>query len=485
MHLPVLPIRSRHHRTCLHVAICALALWLTGCAAWQPSATLPASFTQPLTAAGIPVSAVGVEVREVTSGRTLLSHQAAQAFQPASIMKLVTTEAALDLLGPQHRWITRVYTNGVQQGEVLEGDLIIAGSGDPRLAHEDLWRMQRQLRALGIREIRGALVLDRQRYQPLPADTLTIDGLPDRAYNALPDALLLDGKSLQLSFIPQPDAARIAVFAEPPLAGFTIVPPAAVQDECTDLRTQLAPRLDAQALQFAGGYPLACGRRTLALHLHTLDHAAYFDAVFRQLWQELGGSIAAPMREARVPADARELLQWPSRPLAQVIHDINKHSNNAMARNLLQTLAAAPDGAPAIATAGAARVRQWLQAQGIRTEGLVIDNGSGLSREERLSAQTLAEVLALAWQRPTMPEFMASLPVAGLDGTMRRRATALPVRANAHIKTGSLAGVASMAGYVTAKSGRRVLVVCMVNHPNAAEAREAFDQLLQWVYERG
>jgi D-alanyl-D-alanine carboxypeptidase/D-alanyl-D-alanine-endopeptidase (penicillin-binding protein 4) len=247
----------------------------------------------------------------------------------------------------------------------------------------------------------------------------------------------------------------------------------------------LKPELNGKTLRFGGSYPISCGQKVLSLHLHTLNHVQYFDAVFRQLWSEIGGAINGPTREGRVPATAKEILQWQSVTLGQSIRDINKYSNNVMARNLLLSVVAERGGTPATATAASAKVLSWMSASGIDTTGLVLENGSGLSREERISAQTLARLLQRAWQSSTMPEFMASLPLAGVDGTMSRRLSDRAVKANAHIKTGSLGDVMSIAGYVTAKSGKRIIVVCMVNHPNAGAMRQGFDQLLQWVYDNG
>lgn len=447
--------------------------------------SLPPVFAQALKKAGIPENAVAVDIRRAISGDTLVAYNNQAIFRPASIMKLVTTQAALELLGPNHRWITRLHIDGVQRGDVLQGDLIIEGSGDPRFAYEDLWRLLRQLRAIGIREIRGGVVMDRSLFQPLPDDTQSFDGQANRAYNALPDALLLDAKALQVRLMPEAGNPRVLIALEPPMADFVVEPPALGQGECGDLRTLLKPELTGKTLRFGGSYPISCGQKVLSLHLNTLNHVQYFDAVLRQLWSEIGGTISGPTREGRVPATAKEILQWPSVTLGQSIRDINKYSNNVMARNLLLSVVAERGGAPSTATAASAKVLSWMTASGIDTQGMVLENGSGLSREERISALTLARLLQRAWQSSTMPEFMASLPLAGVDGTMSRRLSDRAVKANAHIKTGSLGDVMSIAGYVTAKSGKRIIVVCMVNHQNAGAMRPGFDQLLQWVYDNG
>ena len=445
--------------------------------------SVPPAVLSELRRYGIPLEAVALDVRSVDGGKPLLAVNNARAFKPASVMKLLTTQAALELLGSDYRWVTRVYTQGVIEADVLRGDLVIEGSGDPRFAHEDLWRLLTRLRALGLREIRGQLVLDRRLFRVEPQDPAAFDGRPERAYNASPDALLLDAKAITLLLQPRSIGQTAQVASEPVLTGFSVEPPMTIDGPCNGVRDQLQPKFSPQGLRFGGGLPLSCGERELSFHLYTLDHRQYFGAVFRALWSQLGGTLSGNVIDGELRSDARELTQWVSAPLASQLRDINKFSNNVMARNLLLSLAARRGDAPASSSAAVIRVVEWMKTTGLDSSTLVLQNGSGLAREEKLSAAALAAVLQRAWQQPTMPEFVASLPVAGVDGTMAKRFDGSPLKGRAHIKTGSLDDVASIAGYVTARSGKRLAVVAMINHPKANEARAAFDQLLLWVYE--
>ena len=459
-----------------------LVTMLGACSALPHGSGLPAPFSRSLALSGIPTAAAALDIRTV-EGKVLASHNQQLAFNPASVMKLVTTAAALDLLGPDYRWITRVYAQGPLVADVLNGDLIIQGSGDPRLAHEDLARLLRRLRSLGVREIQGDLVLDRSLFQTTLDDAAAFDGLPYRAYNALPDALLLDAKAISLRFFPDAQTQSVRVAMEPPMVDFLIEPPKLDTEPCINWREKLGTVVDPSSVHFSGTYSVDCGERVLVLHAHTLSHARYFDAVFRQLWRELGGSIVGVMREEKKLESARELLQWESPTLAQIIRDINKHSNNVMARQLLISLATWPTSTAATPEAGAAQAKAWLDTLGINSKTVVIENGAGLSRQERLSADTLSKVLYHVWHSPYMPEFIASLPIVGVDGTMTRMLKNSAVKTRAHIKTGSLNDVASIAGYVKAKSGRWISVVCMINHAEANSARTSFNELLEWIYE--
>jgi D-alanyl-D-alanine carboxypeptidase/D-alanyl-D-alanine-endopeptidase (penicillin-binding protein 4) len=201
----------------------------------------------------------------------------------------------------------------------------------------------------------------------------------------------------------------------------------------------------------------------------------------RVLWSEIGGTWTGKVREGTPSPLAKLVYTHESEPLAELVRDINKFSNNVMARQLYLTLAAELDGAPAQGPAAARAIAQWLTLKGISAPDLALENGSGLSRNERASAATLMKLLQAAWASSVMPEFIASLPVVAADGTMRRRLQGEGVSGNAHIKTGLLADARAMAGYVLDRGGRRYAVVMIANHPNAPYAEPAFDALLARV----
>jgi D-alanyl-D-alanine carboxypeptidase/D-alanyl-D-alanine-endopeptidase (penicillin-binding protein 4) len=449
------------------------------------SQELPSSVAQALHQAGIPFTAVGAYAQEVIAGRTLVSVNALSPLNPASTMKLVTTQAALQVLGPTYTWKTGAYVAGAQRGDELDGDLVIRGGGDPRFNVESLWLFLRQIREKGIRQINGDLVLDHSRFESRPFDAAQFDGAPLKPYNAGPDALLLNYHAFALRMVPDQASGRARVSVEPPVAGLPVSGPALVEGECGNWNAGLAPSLTDQGIAIDGTYPYACGENVLYAHPYQMSRAAFFGAVFRRLWTEMGGTLNGKVRDGILPPDARLVGEWQSAPLTQVITDINKFSNNVMARQLLLTLGSETTPVPANPETGAAAVRGWVQDKGIAAPDLVLDNGSGLSRNGRISAITMGRVLLAAYNSPTMPEFIASLPLVANDGTMRKRLRDKPVAGRAHIKTGSLDGVRAIAGYVMAASGKWYAVACIVNHPNAGAAREPLDLLVQWIYEHG
>jgi len=444
-------------------------------------AQVPAEYLARLAAAHIPAGAAAVVVLPLDGGALKYSANETRPMNPASTMKLVTTYSALHLLGPAFTFRTEVLADGPVAGDVLRGELYVRGGGDPHLVIENLWQLLQRVRGFGIRDIRGDLVLDKGIFEPLPHDPGEFDGEEGRAYNVGPDALLLNFKSIAVTLIPDP-AARVAhVMVVPEVAGMKyprMVP--AVDGGCGDWRARLKADInDPMNLRFGGAYPLACGER--AIYLGALEHTNYFAAVFRALWERGGGAWTGKVREGAVPAGARLAAVQESAPLAMLIRDINKFSNNVMTQQLFLTLGAA-GGSPGNPQRGAAAVRGLLQARGIAAPELILENGCGLSRVERISVGTLANVLVDAWKSQWMSELMASLPISGVDGTMKSRN--VPAGA-AHMKTGLLEDTRAVAGYVLAASGRRYVVVAIINDPGASRGTGAHDALIDWVYQVG
>lgn len=457
-----------------------LAVALAAGALAAQAGRLPATVAQALREAAIPVRAVAVQVQEVGASRPRLSVNANAPMNPASVMKLLTTYAALDSLGPAHTWHTRAWALREPEGGVLPGDLYLQGGADPRLTFEQFWRLLRSLRARGVAEIRGDLVLDRSLFAAAAKEPF--DSNPLRAYNAVPDALLLNFGAIRFFFVPRPGA--VALLWEPRPDGFAVdnrlVPsdgPCGQWKDDIRIERRATPR--GAQVAFAGPYPAACAEQNWNLAL--LEGPQLVLGVFRELWRELGGSFTGGLREAPVPAAAKMLAELESAPLAEIVRDINKWSNNVMARQLYLSLGANAGAHPAREADAGAAIQGWLAAKGLDFPELVIENGSGLSRRARLSAASTVKLMRSAWQAAVMPEFIASLPVAGLDGTMRKRLRDDAVTGQAHVKTGTIEGVKTIAGYVLGRSGRRWIVVFFVNHPNAAAARPAQDALLEWV----
>jgi serine-type D-Ala-D-Ala carboxypeptidase/endopeptidase (penicillin-binding protein 4) len=455
-----------------------LARWLLAFVALPLFAQgLPPEVEAALVRAKLPRDSIALLVVDV-EGKSppRLSHRAGVAVNPASIAKLATTFAGLELLGPAFTWATPVYIDGSVRDGTLHGNLYIKGQGDPKLVAERIWLLLRRVQGFGVRSIAGDIVLDHTAFETVVQDPGAFDGEPLRPYNVAPDALLLNFKSLVMTFTPAGDQA--AVHIEPPLAGLGLplgIP--LLASPCNDWRGALkADFTDPSRIRFAGGYPAACGEKVWPVAF--ADPASYAARAIAGMWHQMGGALSGQVRDGRVPAGLAPAFEVQSPPLAEIVRDINKFSNNVMAQQLFLTISLQQQGIGTLEGSRAA-MRQWWRERFGGTDAPTIGNGSGLSREERMTAQQLARLLQAAWASPLMPEMMSSLPLAGVDGTMKRtRGKAAGV---AHLKTGSLRDVAGVAGYVDAASGRRYVLVAIANHPQAGAARPAIEALLDWT----
>jgi D-alanyl-D-alanine carboxypeptidase/D-alanyl-D-alanine-endopeptidase (penicillin-binding protein 4) len=435
---------------------------------------LPPAVDAALAKAGLPRDALAAVVVD-PEGRLppRLSHRADAAVNPASIAKLTTTFAALELLGPAYSWKTPVFVDGPIQNGTLQGNLYIKGQGDPKLVAERLWLLLRRVQGLGIRTIAGDIVLDHGAFEVPPQDPGAFDGEPLRPYNASPDALLVNFKSVVMTFTPA--GARAMVQVEPPLAGVRFPADVAIgHNGCGDWRTALqADFANPARVRFAGAYGAACGERQWPVAY--VDPASYAARAVAGMWQQLGGGVKGRVRDGRVPTGLLPAFEMSSPPLAEVIRDINKFSNNVMAQQVFLTIGL-QRAMPATFDSARAAVGDWWRDR-IGGEPPAMYNGSGLARGERITAAQLARLLQAAWASPFMPEFVASLPLGGIDGTLRR----FPGRSGVHLKTGSLRDVQGVAGYVEGAGGKRWVLVAIANHPDAAVAQGVIDALIAWT----
>ncbi len=444
------------------------------------AAALPPAVRDALQQAHIPLASVGIEVREVNARTPLLSVNARHPMNPASTMKLITTFAGLELLGPAYSWKTEAYLDGKLEQGVLQGDLILKGYGDPKLTIEQFWLWLHELRQRGLRDIRGDVVLDRSFFENTNHDPAEFDNDPTRAYNVGPNALLLNFNALHLRLMP--NEMQTSALLDPDLSGYTLDNriSTAAQLPCNGNDTYKA-RLDGRSIILEGRIPGACGE--VESYFSLLPHGDYFFAVFSALWQELGGTVQGKFREGRAPADQVTFSTHLSPQLSEVIRDINKFSNNTMARQLFLTLGTA-ENTPGNITRSTAAVHQWLNKQQLLFPELVLENGAGLSRSESITVQHLTDILQRAARSPFSAEMEASLPILGMDGTVKKRFHDSEIAGHAHLKTGTLEGVKTIAGYVHAKSGKQWIMVFIINHPNASLGQPAQDALIEWLQKR-
>ncbi len=452
---------------------------------------LPEAVTQALRDAGLPAAALAASVQPAAANAPRWQHQGQRLMQPASTMKLVTSVVALDRLGPNHRGFTALRSAAPQQGDLLQGDLVLKGGADPDFGLPQLWALLAELRLQGIREIGGDLIIDRTLFMParMDLDVSMFDDAPEFEYNVIPDALHLNASLMPLELAS--DDTRLLVRGMPPLPGisFDAAGVSVVDQPCQNWGAgwqtpDMAPRGNGFHITFRGSFPKQCKRR---VGLQLIERNALVERLVRVVWQSLGGSWTGVVREGVASADARELARRNARPWGELLRHMNKTSDNAWARLLflqlgLKATAAAP-GAPATPTLEGARrdALAWFAEQGIDATGLVLDNGSGLSRSERISPAQMVALLKVAHAGKRAPELLMSLPVAGEDGGLRIRPGSALSASAARLKPGSLRNVAALAGYVTDAQGQLWVVAAMLNHDDARKGWPALHALMEWV----
>jgi serine-type D-Ala-D-Ala carboxypeptidase/endopeptidase (penicillin-binding protein 4) len=477
-HLPAIGLTSLLARWFI-VLSCALP-------AWTLAAGLPPAVSRTLQAEQLPPSALSAVIIEPATGKVLLSQLPDTPRSPASTIKTLTTFAALDMLGPTYTWHTRALIRGTLLGGVLDGDLILQGGGDPYITLERWWSFAQNLREKGLRAIRGDIIVDNGAFALPAEDPAAFDGKPNRSYNVLPDALMVNFQSVEFRLAANADTREVEIDATP--APFNLVIDNHVRfasGRCTASTGRVEFNVASDAwdrVEFSGALSPACAERSISRVL--LKPATYAFGSFVQLWRQTGGEFSGKLRVEPSPADARPFFTFDSLSLGEVIRLTNKFSSNLMARHLFLTIGAERYGWPATLEKGAATLSEWGAQRGVDLQGIDIDNGSGLSRSTHISVMQMAKVLSLAQVSPFAPEFMASLPLAGLDGTLRSRMRTSPAGA-VRLKTGHIDGVSGVAGYVTTPGGKRYVLVSLVNSPRAdyGAAEPVHAALVSWMLE--
>lgn len=473
---------------------------------------LPAPMLAALQGSGLPLQSFGLYVRAVDRSRPLAAVNAEAPYVLASTAKLVTSLAAMDLLGPAYRWRTHAFVTGPIVGGRLLGDLMIVGGGDPRFGASELRSWMQAMRGQGLDEVMGDILIDRSafalqdsdhRHTPVPAW--------DRPHHVRPDAMMIGERVVHVS-VQGARSPQARVLLQPPLSGVRVdnrVTPGvgcAVQARWAGAEDRAAPPTRPQAFRLPpetqliveGRWSTACEARTMALVApDDADHATH---ALAGTWADVGGRLRGRVRtvdlrrsqpgQPRLPLigpDGEPMVPWStqlSQPLPALVHEMNKSSNNVVARHLMLSLAREFPQQPATLPQAQASVQRWLKRQGL-ADDIALENGSGLSRAERGKPRAMVQLLVNAWSSPQIADFLASLPVAGVDGTLQHRLQNGPATGRAFLKTGSLLDARALAGYVTGASGTVYALAVLVNHPNAAAATPALDALVEWLAKNG
>ena len=442
--------------------------------------SLPYGVRTKLNKAKLNPHAMSAYVTDVNSPRPLLGHQDQTSRVPASVMKLITSYAALGTLGPNYRWPLDVMTRGPVRNGTLQGDLIIKGYGSPEFNQAELRKVLHGIKQKGIRNVNGRVLFDNTYFNV--ANMPSFDGKSQSAYNAQPDALLYNERIS--SFQVRASGKRVHVSTSTPTHNLKIV------NRMKKYRSSCLPRINVSnsgaqtVVTFTGGFASRCGTRSYNRVISRPAEMVY--GAMKSMWKrDVGGRLQTRFAVGRAPADSKPLLRTYSRTLAEILPTIDKDSNNVMARQVMLTIGAVKKG-QGTQRAGATAIGEWLASRGLHFPELRIENGSGLSRHARITARHVGDLLVDAYRSPHRNILMQSLAIAGVDGTMKRRLKSSRVRGRGFFKTGTLRDVRSIAGYVKAADGKTYVMAILHNDPRArGRALAAHDKLIEWVYSGG
>lgn len=497
--------------------------------AWANTTTnkaqnLPEVVAKAIKKSGIPEQSVSISIDKISPSKqegklfspvAVVDWQENTSMNPASTMKLLTSLAAMEILGSQYRWKTDLLTNGKIQNGLLKGDLLVRGSGDPKLIPEEINKMLLNLKSMGIKRIDGQIILDRSAYESSVKQTSFSDNEPTRSYNVAPDALLFAFNSFSFLFYPNVDSDLVVIKQTPRMSNFNIINNLKIHEGiCADWKKDIAMSLTSSkngswTAVFDGAYPSGCQNATW--NVVASDSDSFFIQSFIAAWEDIGGTwVKKPTLKNHDPkAVFKPIIAHLGIPLYESIKDINKLSNNVMARQVMLTMALEKTGKPSNTNKSINIIKDWLMSNQLNMPELVIENGSGLSRIERINSKHLNQVLLLGLNSTSKDYFLESLPIAGFDGTMRHRLldklrkyvpnkkeiTSLEKNTiefpaglrkyGAYIKTGSLVDVRSISGYVVSRSGNVYAVTSIINDPNARNGRAIHDTVLSWLLDDG
>lgn len=444
---------------------------------------LPLALKEVLTNLPIQRESLSLWVATDKHPQPLVAYQHRVSRTPASLVKLITTGVGLKLLGGDYRWDTAFYTSGKIHHGTLYGDLYIQGFGNPYLIQERLIDMIAIIRQQGITRITGQVVLDDTYFARFTETPNAFDGRGSQPYNALPNALSINFRTVEMVFTVK--QGRSYITTDPVLPQTVIDNRLSLNDHQSCRGRGFSPKISVDDLSSSkvvvdGSLSMYCQGRRITQVLGSAGEVFY--ANFRKFWLKSGGQLTGQWRYGQIKKDLRLLYRADSKPLSEQIQAMNKLSNNLMSRQLFLTLGAEQLRPPATLQKSRAVVMETLQQMGVSTRLLWLDNGAGLSREARLTAEQMGRFLHAMRHQKEWGLFEKSLAVAGVDGTMRWRLRDTPLAGRVMAKTGSLDGVRTMAGYLTAQSGEIYSFVIMIEDPAVKSARVLIDAILQWIY---
>ena len=421
-------------------------------------------------------SKLGVIVKSLNTGETIFKHNADKMYIPASNEKIITSVSALSLLGNDYRFKTEFYSGGGISNGVLHGGLYIKGYGDPTLSEPHLGYIVFQLKQRGVKEIKGKFVVDDSYFGQNKYAKGWKEEWRDDFYSPAISALSFNYNIIELKVYASKSGNRPAVKIEPAGSNIKVINQAVTSGKKGALKTTWQ---NDETIVLSGRIR---PKATVTLKIPVLNPALFTGNVIKNAIQEAGIKVSGPVVADRVPRWANVIYTHYSDPLSSVIVEYNKNSVNIIGENLMKTLGAQYKGVPGTWDKGSMVISQFLNEVGIKNGFKVVD-GSGLSLLNRVSPETLTDVLSYAYaDKAIYGDFLESLPVAGIDGTLKKRFRNSAVQGRVRAKTGYLKNVRALSGYVFTKNGD-ILVFSILSNGFGWKTKELQNDLLSQLIE--
>ncbi len=406
----------------------------------------------------------GIKIHSLERNQTLYSVNSHRLFAPASNVKLLTTAMALKRLRPDYRFKTGLYATTPVGGETLRGDIFIKGFGDPNLVSEQMWLLVKELKNIPLRKVHGDIIADASFFDNnLRVKTWKKGGV--EAYNAPLGALSFNFNTVTVHINPGEKPGDRPVVVVDPNIEFIRVDNRARTVSKSKRSRLIVNRIDRgghNEITISGVVSVNHARETY--YLNITRPAYYAASVFKEYLRQEGVEVTGKVRVGFVPEGAYEILSHSSMPLSLILRGLNKFSNNFVAEQILKTIGADIYGSPGTTLNGLRAMDEYMQSLKYKPEGFSILDGSGLSRQNRLSPDQIVSVFQDMYaDLGVYPEFISALGVMGRDGNVLKRMNGHNSAERARVKTGTLNSVSALSGYFQSADGERFAFSILMN----------------------
>ncbi|MEW5803081.1 MAG: D-alanyl-D-alanine carboxypeptidase/D-alanyl-D-alanine-endopeptidase [bacterium] len=392
----------------------------------------------------------GIYVTSLKSGKVLADIHGEDLFIPASNQKLFTSAAALARLKPDYCFPTIIYAGKMPKDGVISGPLYIKGFGDPLLVNEELWELTRQIGDAGIKRVTEGLVYDDSYFASEENREEQQGGDPSVWYRAESGALSINFNTVTFSIRPASKVGyKPLIQWNTSARSIQVINKAITTAGSPKKALSIARNVKDGINTFTFSGQISIRHSPMTIYRAVEAPARYAAEALKEMLVQKGIHISGEVRPGIVPEEARVICQHQSKPLAIIVTSLNKISNNFIAQQLLKAMGAEVKGSPGTSDKGVAVIKEFLEEAGVGADHFTATDGCGLSKKNMTSPKKIVDLLTYMQQKfEYQPEYFASLAIAGVDGTLKKRLRNPKTQRRVRAKTGLVNGVSCLSGYV-------------------------------------